>query len=116
MPKTVREAKSSLNDPFGDVFEPKGVLKGDERFDPACYYAPNGGHSHHYNGCDHTWLGDIRYKKARRYKRQPSLLVGDPSFSFLWQRPKIRFKDFHARNFNVWKSIGDFLDMLEERG
>lgn len=114
-PKTVREAKSSLNDPFGDVFEPIGVLKGDERFDPACYHPPMLGHSHHNNGCHTAWVGDIRYRKARRYGQQPSLLVCEPSLSFMWQKPKIRLKEFHARNFRNWESASDFLEELEEK-
>jgi len=115
-PKRTREAKSSLNDPFGDLFKPKGVLSGNERFDPGCYHAPKSGHSHRNGGCDNSWVGDIRYKYARLYKRQPPLLVGDPSFSFLWKQPRIRLKEFHPRNFLIWPSITDFLGDLKERG
>jgi hypothetical protein len=113
-PKRVREEKCSLNDPFGDLFKPKGTLKGDERFDPSCYHAPQPGHAHHSDGCDNAWTNDIRYRKAHRYCRQPSLLVGDPSLSFLWQRPKLRLNEFHPRNFVVWDTISKFLAALGE--
>src|SRR5262245_32545558 len=50
--KTALAEKSSLTDPLGDVFQPKGILHGKDRFDPASYHPPMIKHSHRQDGCD----------------------------------------------------------------
>ena len=74
--------KNARYNPFGDVYEPKPNIK--DEFDPSEYYEPIKNHSHASN-CQ--WYRDIDY--YCRTKRLPALLVGDPSFSFLWSRPMI---------------------------
>jgi hypothetical protein len=115
-PNSVLETKSSLNESLGDVFQPKRVLHGKDRFDPACYHAPKVTHSHRQDGCDSSWRNDIRYRHARRYQRYPLLLVGDPAYSFLWRKPALAFKGIHTRNFARWNTVDAFLRMLEEPG
>lgn len=60
------------------------------RYDPEQYHLPVARHSHHTHACDNNWRFDIDYSRKKlkvKAKRQPSLLVCDPEFSFLWRKP-----------------------------
>lgn len=100
-----REEKSAKVHFLGDVFAPRGKVAGKGRFDPARYYTPSR-HSHRRNSCDNGWHNDIDYQYADRYGRRPSLLVGDPQMTFIWEEPMIHFGSDHCRNFKKWGSIG----------
>lgn len=98
-----REKKSAKENFLGDVFAPRGRVAGDERFDPRHYYMPSR-HSHRRNSCDNGWHNDIDYWCSDRYGR-PSLLVGDPQLTFLWDEPLIAFDKKHCRNFKTWDNL-----------
>lgn len=106
-------AKSATKNCLGDAFTPNGDLTDRQRFDPARYTAPVQGHTHRSDGCDRRWFSDINYKYEARYKRQPSLLVADPQFSFLWREPTIQLNEYHCRNFRIWTDIKGFLKGLQ---
>jgi hypothetical protein len=112
LPATVRKAKSAQGHYLGDVFAPRGKIVGQDRFNPRRYVAPSR-HSHHRGSCDSRWHNDINYRHANRYGRQPSLLVGDPLCTFLWEKPLIFFDEHHCRNFKKWDTVGELLGHLE---
>lgn len=110
LPAGIREKKSAKENFLGDVFAPRGKVAGDGRFDPRRYYAPSR-HSHRRNSCDNGWHNDIDYWCSDRYGR-PSLLVGDPHLTFLWDEPLIAFDKKHCRNFKTWDSLARLLRHL----
>jgi hypothetical protein len=105
-----REEKSAKKNFLGDVFAPRGRVAGDGRFDPRRYYTPSR-HSHRRNSCDNGWYNDINYWCSDRYGR-PSLLVGDPHLTFLWDQPVIAFDKKHCRNFQTWDNLAGLLRRL----
>jgi hypothetical protein len=111
LPAEAKEEKSAKAHFLGDVFAPRGKVGGDGRFNPRRYYTPSR-HSHRRNSCDNGWHNDIDYWCADRYGR-PSLLVGDPHLTFIWEVPIIRFVDDHCRNFKKWASINRLLRHLK---
>ncbi len=114
LPSAVREAKSAQEHFLGDLFAPRGSLAGEDRFDPRRYLAPSR-HIHHSHKCDNDWHNDINYKHSDRYRR-PSLLVGDPHLTFLWEKPVIFFDEDHCRNFKKWESVSELLPHLKCEG
>jgi len=117
LPEEARKVKNARYNPCGDVYEPKPNIKNE--FDPSQYYEPIKNHLHakrckpakcKRNEC--PWHKDINYID-RRTKRRPALLVGDPTFSFLWSRPMIYFKYKHPRQ-KVFRNIRSFILSLEE--
>jgi hypothetical protein len=105
LPAAVRAAKSTREHFLGDVFVPRGKLVGDGRFDPHRYVAPPC-HCHRRHKCDKGWQNDIDYRYSDRYGH-PSLLVGDPVLTFLWDEPIISLDDDHSRNFEKWESLAE---------
>jgi hypothetical protein len=86
IPFRTKEMKQATHDRFGDLFEPKAkVLRDNERFDPQNYHPPTRCHCH-----KETWNNDIRYEGCKG--RNPSLLVGNVKYSFLWDRPVLMTK------------------------
>ena len=112
LPSNVRDAKSAQDHRLGDLFMPRGDLVGKDRFKPSRYYTPSR-HSHRKNSCDSSWHNDIKYKHSGRYG-WPSLLVGDPHQTYIWQEPLIALKDDHCRNFKKWDGISDLLSHVEK--
>jgi hypothetical protein len=110
LPAGAREAKSAKENFLGDVFAPRGRVAGDGRFDPRRYYTPSR-HSHRRNSCDNGWHNDIDYWCADRFGR-PSLLVGNPHLTFIWDEPLIAFDKKHCRNFKTWDSIAQLVRRL----
>jgi len=110
LPTAVRIAKSAQTNYLGDLFAPQGKRKlaGVERFDPRNYVSPPR-HSHHMHSCDTGWHKDIRYK---RFGRRPSLLIGDPKFTFIWNEPLIRLDGNHCRDFKKWGNASELLAHL----
>ena len=81
IPEETKLAKASHADRFGDIYEPRGAS--DRPYLPMYYIRPCISHVHCEPG---DWKKDIRYElKGRR----PSLLVGDPDYSFIWDIPMI---------------------------
>ena len=111
LPAVVRKSKSAEKNFLGDLFRPRGMIADEDRFKVQNYFAPSR-HSHHRNSCDNGWHNDIDYGYSDRYGR-PSLLVGEPQLTFLWDRPLIFFDEDHCRNFKKWVSIADLLPHLK---
>jgi hypothetical protein len=85
------------------------------RFDPNSYHMPIPGHRHHKNANDHMWRIDIDYSSKKlkvKAKRQPSLLVCEPEFSFLWREPRL-YVDGSWRQ-TIYDGLDDFLQDLNE--
>jgi hypothetical protein len=125
LPK-VRTAKSAMQSRLGDLFVPTGCIAGSAK--PPCddcsckfalnhYHTPPVGHVHRGDASDRAWKIDIDYALKKTLKRKPkrpaSLLVGDPKFSFLWQKPTIYIEE-HWRE-KQWDGLDAFLDALKEK-
>jgi hypothetical protein len=109
------EEKSARYSELGDLYEPKRELGSLSRYDPNSYHTPISGHSHHVDDSDQLWRIDIDYSRKKlkvRAKRQPSLLVGDPKFSFLWRTPTL-YMDGKWRH-TIYEGLVDFLHDLNE--
>ncbi|MDP9238224.1 MAG: hypothetical protein M3P30_12660 [Chloroflexota bacterium] len=76
-----RHGKAAHLNRLGDVYQPRAKV-GDP-FDYRSYQEPGPNHSH-CNGDWHKDIDDVGYGG-----RRPPLLVGDPQFSFLWNKPMI---------------------------
>ena len=77
-----KTAKAAHLDRFGDIYQPKSESGAPYR--PLDYHRPCKDHVHCEPG---DWRKDIKY--VTRYGRSPALLVGDPDYSFLWDKPMI---------------------------
>jgi hypothetical protein len=109
------QAKSARYSELGDLYEPKRDLGSVARYDPNSYFTPISGHRHHVNDTHQIWRTDIDYgrKKVKvQAKRQPSLLICDPDFSFLWHKP-VLYVNGKWRQKN-YEGLADFLDNLNE--
>ena len=84
IPGKTRKAKAAHLSKFGDVYKPKS--ESGDPYSPRDYVRPCNGHVHFGSG---LWLKDIDYCKGYG-GRKPALLVGDPEYSFLWDRPMIQ--------------------------
>ncbi len=88
LPNKTRWAKAAhrKGNVFGDIYRPKGKLRGAEKFSGHAYYEPCNSHVH---GKDNGWHKDLNYS---RYKRRAALLIGEEKKSFLWSKPTIKSK------------------------
>lgn len=111
LPAVVRKSKSAQKHFLGDLFRPRGMIEGEDRFKAQNYFAPSR-HSHRRNSCDNGWHNDIDYGYSDRYGR-PSLLVGEPQLTFLWEKPLMFFDEDHCRNFKKWESITELIPHLK---
>jgi len=82
-----KQAKAAHLHVFGDIYKPK--YRSINKFNPKDYIEPCNNHRHAKDKDRHK---DIDYKKGYS-GRVAALLVGDPEYSFLWNRPMI-FSDF----------------------
>jgi hypothetical protein len=115
LPEATRHAKSAKYSRLGDLYEPKSELDSVGRYDPEQYHLPVSRHSHHKHSCDNNWRFDIDYSRKRlkvKAKRQPSLLVCDPEFSFLWRKPLL-YVDGRWRQ-TIYGTLDEFLRDLNE--
>lgn len=114
LPLLTRRAKSATCCNLGDLYEPIRKLDSVAQFGYRQYCPPISGHDHRPNACDNEWRLDIDYsrkKLKRKAKHLPSLLVGDPKLSFLWQKGKLYIEgNFRTRK---WDSLSDFLSELK---
>jgi len=106
LPVKAKKAKNARFNPCGDVYEPKPNPK--DEFNYLDYHPPSKNHVHANNN---RWHEDIKYEKSRT-KRRPALLVGDPTFSFLWSQPSIHFKGKLPRT-KKWDDIRYFIQLLK---
>ncbi len=101
LPEDVREAKAADLHRLGDLYRPKPSPG--EPLDPASYMPPCKQHSHTDS---YAWRNDIVY--AKQSLRPPSLLVGDPEQTFLWDHPLISVS-FNVPRPYTYGSLDDFL-------
>lgn len=110
-----RNAKAAHKHYLGDVYRPKRPrLQGDVRFSSDHYVEPSY-HTHHNPKNPMGWKNDIEYRKASRFG-YASLLVADPSHTFVWDKPLIVFVGDHCRDFHKWLRLTELLDRLRGNG
>ncbi|HTJ95657.1 MAG TPA: hypothetical protein VL424_21385 [Pararobbsia sp.] len=84
----VVDAKDASRHVAGDIWRMKpGSVAHTARWRASTYCRPVIGHAHRDDIDDETWHKDIEY--VDRYGRRPALLLGDPGWSFVWNRPTI---------------------------
>jgi len=105
-----REAKSTRNDAFGDLYEPQ-ILEGADPFDSANYYPPMMGHRHHFRENDETWRRDIDFFHEN-FKRHSAYLLATPRRTFIWELPMLYVDGVHSRT-DSWTSVNHFLSILK---
>jgi hypothetical protein len=113
LPDQTLRAKSARHSPLGDLYEPKS--ESGSVYDPVNYHTPILGHRHHKTVNGHMWQIDIDYSRKKfkvKAKRQPSLLVCDPEFSFLWREPRL-YVDGRWRQ-TIYDGLDDFPQDLNE--
>ena len=106
IPATAKAAKAAHLRCLGDVFSPKDRAGDPHR--PSSYQPPISGHSHKQNK---AWHNDIHY--SVRGGRSAALLVGDPKYAFIWDRPVIHCRKRLSRGQARW-TLGSLLAQLEE--
>lgn len=82
IPPKTKQAKAAHFDKFGDIYKPR--RRGANLFDPQDYIPPHSNHVHAKG-----WDNDIAYRGCS--DRYAALLVGNPMYSFLWNRPMIEY-------------------------
>lgn len=105
IPETAKQAKSARSSRYGDLFQPLKRLS--DPFDPRDYHQPCDDHCH----CGDGWHGDVNYTGYGG--RRAALLVGDPAYSFLWNRPT-KFSPIQVPRNCKKESLSDLLSRLEE--
>jgi hypothetical protein len=90
---TVIEAKGTDQNRLGDLYRP-AIREGDP-FDSNAYVPPRRDHPHYLDG---SWRKDIAYQA---YGRWPTLLVGAPEDTYLWNQPCIRAPFPVGRGFRI---------------
>jgi hypothetical protein len=109
LPKPARQAKSVRRSRLGDIYQPDPSSACRDPFDPAHYYPPLVGHSHHATATDDEWERDISFFHPT-FKRHPVLLIAKPRRTFPWQSPRL-FLTQHPRN-RTWDSVATMLASL----
>jgi hypothetical protein len=104
LPKAKR-AKSARISTYGDLFEP--IDHSSDPFDPRAYRLPHEAHSH---TSDNEWYGDV--DRTGYGGRRAALLVGDPQYSFLWDRPTMFFPSSIGRGYRKI-ILNDLLSQLQ---
>lgn len=100
----VKKAKSASIHERGDIFEPTGQAL---PFDPANYKAP---HPKHVHSHDNYWHNDV----DMRYGKPSTLLVGDPTNSYLWDRPKLVMTQSGLSQGHRKMSIQELLERIND--
>jgi hypothetical protein len=91
LPEETRTAKAADLHRLGDLYTPSDTAP--DPFDPEAYVEPRPDHAHCH---EYGWHVDIDYTSV--YGTRPPLLVGDPAYSFLWNRPLVAYPvEVHAR-------------------
>jgi hypothetical protein len=102
-------AKSASRHIFGDLYQPVSMKTSANKYDPVFYQHPIAGHKHLPGN---AWQNDITFRHWQT-KNRPKLLVGQPGKSFLWQRPRYRYKNPPHPRFRFHDSVADFLNELK---
>lgn len=108
---TIVDSKASTLNPLGDLMIParEGIAAAD-RYSISAYLPPMIGHSHQCDDSHNQWHDDIDYRD--RFGRRPSMLVGDPQFSFRWTRPIVRRSlPAPTRPYREWSLESFLLDI-----
>jgi hypothetical protein len=101
--------KSATTSIFGDVYEPVSVATMASPYDPMFYRRPVCKHKH----LPHDWWHkDIKFRHWQSRKRH-KLLIGEPSKSFLWERPQYRYKYPPHPRFRFHNSVASFVNALQ---
>lgn len=101
LPPRARLPKAARLHRHGDLFEPAQPLR--DPFIPGSYKLPRPDHVHAQWD---SWHKDIGH--TGRSGRRPALLVGDPEYSFLWDRPVIPAPFNLPRDYRV-RELGELL-------
>jgi hypothetical protein len=111
IPDETKKAKAAHLHRLGDIYEPKDCDPSKsfraEHYESPCEQL---GENYNHDGC---WRKNIEYYNERS-KRRAALLVGDKSSSFLWEEPKINYKELLSRGYGKIK-FDEFLDKLEKK-
>ena len=78
-----KRAKAADSDRFGDIYQPVG--ESGNPYSYRSYLEPCKNHVHCEPG---DWRKDIQY--MNQHRKRPALLVGDPEYSFLWDRISLK--------------------------
>lgn len=82
------EAKDASRHTLGDLYLPVAPMRTlEDRLTIAAYAPPVLGHAHRKHPGDTHWQDDIRH--IGRNQLPSALLVGDPAWSFTWDRPMV---------------------------
>lgn len=106
IPDTTKQLKSANLNRLGDVYRPKEP-PGD-RFDFRSYELP---HKNHPHVADDEWHKDINYFHRNR---KDALLVGDPHYSFLWNKPMLTYSNGRIHRGQKKFDLPSLLVQLEE--
>ena len=107
IPQKAKNAKAANEDRFGDIYQPRRKLR--DPYSYNSYFRPCRRHVH----CEpHLWHKDVKYTKGYA-GRSPALLVGDPMFSFLWDKPIVSFQPEIGRGFRK-EPLSNLFPLLEE--
>ena len=105
--KIVNE-KNSRHNTFGDIYQPKPDIN--DEYDNQEYYKPIIGHPHRKSEYRCEWHSDINYKNKR-----PSMLVGNPKYSFLWSKPLMLVdSSLNYSRHKIFCTMGEFLDNITD--
>jgi hypothetical protein len=101
-------AKSAHRHVFGDLYEPVSMKASAYPYNSAYYKLPIDEHKHIHGG---EWKRDIAFRHWSTGNR-PKLLIGEPGKSFIWERPRHRYKRRAHPRFRLHDSLADFLGTL----
>lgn len=102
--------KNSRYNKLGDIYQPKPDIKNQYNFQE--YYKPLVGHSHRkYKDSTH-WHRDIDYAS---HNKRPSMLVGNPKYSFLWSKPLIvGDTSLNKSRTKIFNTMREFLSYIND--
>ncbi len=108
IPERTKQAKLAHLHKCGDIYQPQNDRI--NKFNPYDYIFPRNDHRHAPNN---YWHKDIDYF-SNFTNRRPSLLVGVPEFSFLWNKPQIFSPIIQNEQIKKSDDLREFLLSLDE--
>jgi len=105
IPVATKRAKAAHRNRYGDLFRPK--RRGIDPYNPACYRSPTETHSHNWQ---QEWHDDIRHFSSNG--KPAVLLVGDPAWTFLWDRPMVSFRQACMNRREGFGMVGCHREMV----
>jgi hypothetical protein len=108
-------AKSASWCPMGDLYVPKGVLEGDDRYDPDNFMLPLANHTRRretYSDGTPKWWKDIRFRNPQG--RPPTTMLFNSLTVHLWTQwsKAPEGKQFSTGRSGCKMTLGEFEDML----